>query len=512
MVLAAVAASFLAPAGAVAAGGATLSLKDVPRTVVVYPADEGAEASTSDFEVPVAVVPGDEEPARNVTVVVDASGLEDIARVTGGGYGNCTGSGWVFTCAYGTLHHDGESNAPFEILGLDGVEPGDSGTVTYTASADNAAPVTGTTRMVVGGPTLDAPGEELKVDGVEPGRPAPLTPAFANRTRFTAERGVALRVTAEGGLTLKARHSNCSYAGTPPTSAWCVFPTKAAPGAAYRTGSPLSYVAAERQLSGTLVYHWSSAPEKPAGHTVRGRGAPLTLVRTADGDFGGVDGTVAVETTVQADYRPVTGTVRGRVGDTVSVRLGVRDLGPGRLLGDEVKGRFQVVPPPRARRSPPSRTPSRTPTARGDAHGRSGPAGPSSANSAPPRSSRPRGRTGRGPSTSGSASTGRSRVPGGPCGPSTRTTAPPATTPPSSRSTRLRPRPGRPPPSRPGPRAPPRPWPWRSSTGAANSGGPPLPEPFRRTEAGDGGRRARPPACRRPSVRLRPGISLPVMG
>ncbi|MFF5900434.1 hypothetical protein ACFY8O_31575 [Streptomyces argenteolus] len=345
MVLAAVAASFLAPAGAVAAGGATLSLKDVPRTVVVHPADEGAEASTSDFEVPVAVVPGDEEPARNVTVVVDASGLEGIARVTGGGYGNCTGSGWVFTCAYGTLHHDGESNAPFEILGLDGVEPGDSGTVTYTASADNAAPVTGTTRMVVGGPTLDAPGEELKVDGVEPGRPAPLTPAFANRTRFTAERGVALRVTAEGGLTLKARHSNCSYAGTPPTSAWCVFPTKAAPGAAYRTGSPLSYVAAERQLSGTLVYHWSSAPEKPAGHTVRGRGAPLTLVRTADGDFGGADGTVAVETTVQADYRPVTGTVRGRVGDTVSVRLGVRDLGPGRLLGDEVKGRFEVVPP-----------------------------------------------------------------------------------------------------------------------------------------------------------------------
>ncbi|MFF4167911.1 hypothetical protein [Streptomyces sp. NPDC001741] len=338
-------ATLLAPAGAVAADGPALSLKDVPRSMVVYNADEGAEASTSDFEVPVAVVPGNEEPARNIRVVVDASGLKGIARVVEGGYGNCTGSGWVYTCEYGTLRNDGESNAPFDILGLDGVEPGDSGTVTYTASADNTASVTGTTRLVVGGPTLGTPGKELRVSGVEPGEPAPLTPEFTNHTRFAAERGVALRITAEGGLTLKALHSNCSYDGASPTSAWCVFPTKAAPGAAYRTGAPLSYVAAGRQVSGSLSYSWSSAPEKPAGHAVRGKGAPLTLVRTADGSFDGINGTVAVETTVQADYRPVTETVRGRVGDTVSVRLGVRDLGPGELLGDEAKGRFEVVPP-----------------------------------------------------------------------------------------------------------------------------------------------------------------------
>jgi hypothetical protein len=46
---------------------------------------------------------------------------------------------------------------------------------------------------------------------------------------------------------------------------------------------------------------------------------------------------------VQADYEPVTGTVRGRVGDTVGVKLGVRRLGPGNPNGD--MGRFEVIPP-----------------------------------------------------------------------------------------------------------------------------------------------------------------------
>ncbi|MFC8228608.1 hypothetical protein [Streptomyces sp. NPDC057287] len=78
---------------------------------------------------------------------------------------------------------------------------------------------------------------------------------------------------------------------------------------------------------------------------VRGTGAPVTLTGAEHGRFTGGTATVAVDTTVQADYRPVTGTVRGRVGDTVRVRLGVRDLGPGRPRGDEETGRFEVVPP-----------------------------------------------------------------------------------------------------------------------------------------------------------------------
>ncbi|MGW0580710.1 hypothetical protein ACWD25_33255 [Streptomyces sp. NPDC002920] len=232
-------------------------------------------------------------------------------------------------------------------MSVDGVEPGDSGTVTYTATADNAATITGTTRMTVGGPTLAAPGQEKGVSGLAPGKPTNVTARLANNTRFPAKQGVALQVNVSDGVTLTPRYSNCFYAGPSPTSAWCAFPTKAAPGAAYRASAPLTYtLTAPEKLTAEVTYTWSSAPQKPADHTVRGTGAPLTLVRTAaHKEFADSHGRVGVTTTVQVDYRPVTATVRGRVGDTVKVRLGVRDLGPGRVLGDEGSGRFEVVPP-----------------------------------------------------------------------------------------------------------------------------------------------------------------------
>lgn len=327
----------------VAAGTVRLRL-EAPGTFVMYNADQGAEAVNSGFVLPVAVVPGNAEPARNIEVVVDASGLKGVARVTDGSGGNCARRGdWVWSCSYGTLQNDGESMPPFTLHGVAGVRPGDGGTVIYTASADNAAPVTGTTRMLVGGPTLYAPGTQGKATGLEPGRPASLTPRFANPGRFAAEHGVALTITARGGLVLTSRPRNCSF-DPAFTTAWCLFATKAAPGAAYRTRTPVTFTAAPTELTGTVEYSWSSDPERPGGLTVRGTGAPLALV--SDGPAGGggrASAVTAVETTVQADYAAVAGTVRGRVGDTVTVRLGVRELGPGRAAG--ARGAFEVVPP-----------------------------------------------------------------------------------------------------------------------------------------------------------------------
>ncbi|GGL74923.1 hypothetical protein GCM10010129_18370 [Streptomyces fumigatiscleroticus] len=335
-----------APTPAAADGSREVELRlETLTTFRMYNADEGAAAESDDFVVPVAVAAGDGGPARNVRVVVDTTGLKGVARAAKGGYGNCTGEGPVFTCEYGDVQNgDGEANAPFTLHGVDGVEPGDSGTVTYTATADNAAPVSGTTRMTVGGPTLHTPERTETVKGVEPGKSVPLTPRFANHSRFTAERGVALHITARDGLSLTSRPENCSF-DTGFTSAWCEFSTRAAPDTAYRTSSPITYRAAAGKLTGTLTYTWSSDPAKPADLTVRGTDDPLTLTGTADRGLTGSTGDVSVETTVQADYEPVTGTVRGRVGDTVTVRLGVRDHGPGRLLGSETLGGFEVVPP-----------------------------------------------------------------------------------------------------------------------------------------------------------------------
>lgn len=343
--LAAVFAAGSAPAVADGSGQVAMRFETV-KTFVMYNADEGARASNDDFHVPVFVEPSKGgEPARNVRVVVDASDLAGVARL--GNREMCESEGPIYTCRYGNLQNgDGESYDPLALLGVDGVEPGDSGTVTYTATADNAPTITGTTRMTVGGPTLSAPGQEKGVRGLAPGKPANLTARLANHTRFPTKQGVALQVNVSEGVTLAARHSNCFYAGSAPTSAWCAFPTKAAAGAAYRTSAPVVYtVTAPDALTGEVTYSWSSDPSRPAGHTVRGTGAPLTLVRTAAQAFDDGHGETGITTTVQADYRPVTATVRGRVGDTVKVRLGVRDLGPGRLTGNEEMGRFEVVPP-----------------------------------------------------------------------------------------------------------------------------------------------------------------------
>ena len=78
---------------------------------------------------------------------------------------------------------------------------------------------------------------------------------------------------------------------------------------------------------------------------MRGTDAPLTLTRTTARGLTNGSSEVRVETTVQADYEPVTATVRGRVGATVKVRLGLRDHGPGRLIDSETLGGFEVVPP-----------------------------------------------------------------------------------------------------------------------------------------------------------------------
>ncbi|MDX3800374.1 hypothetical protein [Streptomyces sp. AK04-3B] len=333
--------------GTAAEGAGRVAMRfETVGTYVMYSADEGAGATNDGFVVPVYVQPSKGgEPARNVRVVIDASGLAGVAGVRDTTM--CEAEGPVFTCEYGDLQNgDGESYSPLSLRGVDGVEPGDSGTVTYTATADNASAVTGTTRMTVGGPRLSAPGEEKNVSGLAPGKSANVTARLANHTRFPADQGVALQVGASEGLTLTALHSNCFYAGPAPTSAWCTFPTKAAPGAAYAADAPLVYtVTGPRTLTGEVTYSWSSAPSRPAGHTVRGVGPPLGLVRTSAQDIGDSRGRVAVSTTVQVDYRPVTATVRGRVGDTVHVRLGLEDLGPGRMTGDEEPGRFEVVPP-----------------------------------------------------------------------------------------------------------------------------------------------------------------------
>ncbi|MGW0582981.1 hypothetical protein ACWD25_45310 [Streptomyces sp. NPDC002920] len=87
--------------------------------------------------------------------------------------------------------------------------------------------------------------------------------------------------------------------------------------------------------------HRSRRPQRPETTT---RMLPTTAVHDVDLAHPGTALTVGVSPSSPADYIPVAETVRGRVGDTVVVRLGVRNLGPGSPDGEA--GSFAVVPPP----------------------------------------------------------------------------------------------------------------------------------------------------------------------
>ncbi|QJT05927.1 hypothetical protein G9272_41030 [Streptomyces asoensis] len=96
-----------------------------------------------------------------------------------------------------------------------------------------------------------------------------------------------------------------------------------------------------RETDGPLpTRHPSRRPQLPNITRV----LPTTAVHGADLAQVGTALTVGVSQSSPADYIPVTETVKGRVGDTVVVRLGVTNLGPGSPDGEA--GSFAVVPPP----------------------------------------------------------------------------------------------------------------------------------------------------------------------
>jgi hypothetical protein len=94
-----------------------------------------------------------------------------------------------------------------------------------------------------------------------------------------------------------------------------------------------------------------SAPDSfdPADFPGTGTGAPLGLksVPSGSGFTGSGYGTFA--TTQHADYQALGDTVEGKVGETVSITLGVRNNGPGRMnfrwMDADNSGTFVVTPP-----------------------------------------------------------------------------------------------------------------------------------------------------------------------
>lgn len=290
--------------------------------------------------------------AHGVSVVVDASSLAGKAtmEVTG----DCVSTGALkVRCDVGPLS-GGESIDPFFLKPTAAAKAGDTGAIAYTATASDAPTVTGRTNVLVGGPKLvTRPYPALT--GIAPGAVFERTPAFADTGAAPADKGVMLLVQDSDGVSLARAHSNCHYSDSPDVGAWCRFDTPVAPGSAYETDTPLRYTAAADTMYGYNTYVvWpvgGTAPDSfdPSDFPRTGTGAPLGLrsVAAGSGFTGSGYGTFA--TTQHADYQALGATVEGKVGETVSITVGVRNTGPGRMgfqwTDADNSGTFVVTPP-----------------------------------------------------------------------------------------------------------------------------------------------------------------------
>ncbi|MGW2572559.1 hypothetical protein [Streptomyces sp. NPDC001537] len=290
--------------------------------------------------------------AHDVSVVVDASSLAGKATMVV--TGDCVSTGALkVKCAVGPLSGK-ESIDPFFLKPTAAAKAGDTGAITYTATASDAPTVTGKTDVLVGGPKLVLrPYPALK--GIAPGAVFERTPAFANTGKASADKGVMLLVQDSEGVSLARDHSNCHYADHPEGGAWCRFDTPVAPGSAYETSAPLRYTAATDTMYGYNTYvAWpvgGTAPDSfdPSDFPHTGTGTPLGLKSVASGSGFTGSGYGTFATSQHADYQALGDRVEGKVGETVSITVGVRNNGPGRMnfrwMDADNSGTFVVTPP-----------------------------------------------------------------------------------------------------------------------------------------------------------------------
>lgn len=290
--------------------------------------------------------------AHDVSVAVDASSLAGKATMVV--TGDCVSTGTLkVRCDVGPLSGR-ELIDPFFLKPTAAAKAGDTGAITYTATASDAATVTAKTDVLVGGPKLvRQPYPALK--GIAPGAVFERTPAFANTGTAPADKGVMLLVQDSEGVSLARDYSNCHYSNSPDVGAWCRFDTPVAPGAAYETDAPLRYTASKDTMYGYNSYVvWAvggTAPDSfdPSDFPETGTGARLGLKSVASGSGFPGSGYGTFATTQHADYQALGDTVEGKVGETVSITVGVRNNGPGRMgfrwMDADNSGTFVVTPP-----------------------------------------------------------------------------------------------------------------------------------------------------------------------
>lgn len=295
-------------------------------------------------ELPVTVDAGRGSSVRGVTLTVDASEVRGKVRL----YAKricAEGAGYVFTCR---LTSSVQRYRLYDLVVLGAhktAEPGARGTVRLSATGPDGQRAEAETVMTAGTPELW--GKDLSVEDAPAGRPVEIWGAVLNRGPVAAS---GFGVTVAGSrMRLERRYGNCRYAETNRTLAYCFFDARVEPGEAYAFDAPF-VVEGEDEVTKSAVDMRIFAPGQDAGpyfdeaeYTVPGTGPEIGLKPTEPKGFTRFSGHISIDTDQRVDVRAVAGELRGRPGDIVRLKVGLRNAGPGRV--DARYLRYEIVVP-----------------------------------------------------------------------------------------------------------------------------------------------------------------------
>ncbi|MEU4084017.1 hypothetical protein [Streptomyces aureus] len=322
--------------GCSSSGGAKVELVAPP---VLY-VSRDTDRPVSDLRV--------QEKAVGVTgglrITFDATGLKDVVGVERA-LDNCPVHLPVYHCDTHPETTGSGGIQSFHLSPAKGAKAGDSGVLRYRVTAPGLAPVTGHSLVVVGRP-------ELRVTfGPDP---APVAAGGSVAVGLTVHnvgdvpaRGVSLTMQARDGVTFRDRHRNCRYRGD--TVAWCRLPAAdivIPPGRSYGLETR-EHLRAARDATYPTVDVTAAAvgddyvpPAAIASRYGKGDGPALHLLPVprpaSDATDRADDGrrTLRVAVRNRSELAAVSDTARGPVGSLASVRIGVRNNGPGALPAD----------------------------------------------------------------------------------------------------------------------------------------------------------------------------------
>ncbi|MFY1697229.1 MULTISPECIES: hypothetical protein [unclassified Solwaraspora] len=276
-------------------------------------------------------------------VTVDVSGLAGVVDVEFPA--QCTVDADTVTCELDLFDADpyGSFVMPIGLAAASGADVGDSGQISWTATAANAGARSGSATITLGdGPDLVVTTGDEDLGLVAPGESVAVPIEGYNAGNQPTD---GLQLTIDVTSSEFGQYDNCVYTSYPLSNyAVCDIALELEPGDGFEIVDGFEVTPTEAALREHLIYTVLPAGEvslSSQAELSRGRGATLRAVATgsrvasrsaADLDESDNYGSVFLNVDNQADFAVAGAEASGVAGDEVEVTLGLTNLGPGTVF------------------------------------------------------------------------------------------------------------------------------------------------------------------------------------